>query len=679
VANAEQRSRLTTFIDFRYSRALAAALFAGQEKEETDIIFDLSKDNFIAVAIPPDAEGQVAEIADGEKVAASLHADRSGTVELCDANGNTLARVNGDASRERIIGIRVGPQTVGLKLDDIIDEIPWLTSAAQLSFVSDSIKAMGQGTGRVFRWGELFYRRQQPAGLCVQLTMDWHHLRAGIPLFGTMTAEHLIEEGRFRLRFKSYAYDSSDAEATDFVKLFNCDDEPDIAVHLTPALYNPRVPGIPNLAFAVIESTSVHPHLAERCNSMDEILVPTSFTADVFKKSGVTRPIHVVSHGVDTSYFRPPAERESLPGGRRFNFLAVATHVERKNMRHLVRAFLEEFREREDVALFLLLRPEYHTSQNNVALEFTDWEREWADDSAPIYLWTGYLTREHLRDFYANASAYVMPSNEGFGLTVLEAMACETPVIALDHGGVTDFVNSRNGTLVPKGGSYIAQDIDTLPYIGDEFYEPDRRALMRAMRDVHENEAAARTRARIARADCETRLTWEAVSRDFSARIEECHSRYHRDAESRGVAQQTRSADLTFVLCILDDEDARKSLDYLSRIRTKSIRVLCLFTRYARIDDVLRARRYGFAYYRWNGTLDNALVIARSIVGRNWAGILENGERLDGDLNTLISFLHEQPDTVSSVTISGVPRFVHLRPESETGDRVSYGGLSLRK
>ncbi|HVD60316.1 MAG TPA: glycosyltransferase family 4 protein, partial [Gemmatimonadaceae bacterium] len=476
------------------------------------------------------------------------------------------------------------------------------------------------------RWGELFYRRERPTGLCVQLTMDWHHLRAGIPLFGTMTAEHLIEDGKFRLRFKSYAYDSSDAESTDFVKLFNCDDEPDIAVHLTPALYNTRVPGIPNLAFAVIESTSVHPHLVERCNTMDEILVPTSFTADVFRKGGVTRPIHVVSHGVDTSYFSPAAKREALPGGRRFNFLAVATHVERKNMRHLVRAFLEEFRESEDVALFLLLRPEYHTSQNNVALEFTEWERQWADDSAPIYLWTGYLTREHLRDFYANANAYVMPSNEGFGLTVLEAMACETPVIALDHGGVTDFVNQSNGILVPVGDSYVASDIDTLPYVGDRFYEPDRRKLRHAMREVYEDEEHASRKAKEGRTTCETRLTWSKVSADFSKIIEDTFRRYHDGRIERPTLPT--EPQLTLILCVMDDESAKASLDYLATLSRSKYRILCLFTRYARIDDVMRARSHGFAYYRWNGTVDNALIIARSIVGQSQAGVLYPGEKV---------------------------------------------------
>ena len=78
-------------------------------------------------------------------------------------------------------------------------------------------------------------------------------------------------------------------------------------------------------------------------------------------------------------------------------------------------------------------------------------ERLYASDSAPLLLWTDYVSRERLRDLYANANAYVMPSNEGFGLTLLEAMASEYAVIGLDHGGVLDFVHAGNGTLVPRG------------------------------------------------------------------------------------------------------------------------------------------------------------------------------------------------------------------------------------
>lgn len=673
---------MTTFIDFRYSRALAAALFAGQEKEETDLSIHAGEDNYLALAVDRSASGAIATVTrdDGSAIAAITVSER--TMELRDARGDVLAKSE-IAGEDRIIGLRLGQDRVGIKSGDTITEASvelWRDANVAMRFhpLDEHVKVMGRGTGRVARWGELFYHRQKPSGLCVQLTMDWHHLRAGIPLFGTMTAEHLIEEGRYRFRFRSYAYDSSEAEITDFVRLFGCCDEPEVAVHLTPALYDPRAPGIPNLAFAVIESTAVHPHLVERCNRMDEILVPTTFTAKVFRDSGVNRPIHVVSHGVDTAYFRPVKERKPLPGGRRFNFLAVATHVERKNIRQLVRAFLEEFRDSDDVALFLLLRPEYHTSQNNVALEFTEWEREWARDSAPIYLWTGYLTREHLRDFYANANAYVMPSNEGFGLTVLEAMSCGTPVIALEHGGVTDFVNGSTGILVPVGDSYIARDVDTLPYVGDRFYEPDIAKLKEAMRSVYENEDAALAKARQGREDCETRLTWQQVSADFSRIIEDTHRRYQDRREMRRVLAPEEPP-LTIILCVMDDESAKSSLDSLATLSKRGHRVLCLFTRYARIRDVMRARRHGFAYYRWNGTLDNALVIARSIVGDTWAGVLHTGEKLAGDTRAMSSFLHAQPESVRQVTITGddKPRFFRLHPDTLGGATVSSSTLTL--
>src|SRR5207248_9086256 len=92
-------------------------------------------------------------------------------------------------------------------------------SALRLECASD-VTVMGRGTGRALRWGQLFYNRTCPAGICVEITMDWHHLRSGIPLFGTMTVEQLVEQGTFRLRFRSYAHDTRDSQTTDFVRLF---------------------------------------------------------------------------------------------------------------------------------------------------------------------------------------------------------------------------------------------------------------------------------------------------------------------------------------------------------------------------------------------------------------------------------------------------------------------------
>ena len=56
-----------------------------------------------------------------------------------------------------------------------------------------------------------------------------------------------------------------------------------------------------------------------------------------------------------------------------------------------------------------------------------------------------------LPTFYNQARALIHPSlYEGFGLTLLESMACGTPVIGVNSGGPRDFVTDEVGGLVPE-------------------------------------------------------------------------------------------------------------------------------------------------------------------------------------------------------------------------------------
>lgn len=672
---------MTTFIDFRFLRALAEALFSGREREDAEIFLAADRDNYFVLDLEhAPREGLLTEFTrDDGACRARLVRDAAGLLRILDREGETLISAQYGPANGTLVGVKLGPAVSGLKVAGVSLESERSIfgpdgqapdRSVQLVAQAD-VRIMGRGSGRLGRWGELWYRRVEPRGPCVELTMDWHHLRAGIPLFGTMTAEELIETGWFRLRFRSYAYDRPQSDTTDFVRLFASPAPADVALHLTPSLYTPLTPGIPNVAFAVVESEQINAHIIERCNAMDWVMVPTTFVRDALQKAGTITPIEVVSHGVDADYFRPPASPGTLPGGKAFNFLAVGTHVERKNFRHLVRAFLEEFRESDDVALYLLLRPEYMTTQHNVVLEFTEWERQWASkDSAPIYLWTGYLTRDHLRDFYANADAYVMPSNEGFGLTLLESMSCGTPAIALDYGGVTDFVHPGNGIRVMRGKAFVAQDVDTLPYVGDVFYSPDIAELRRAMRRLFESPDEVKRLGEQARQDA-VAMSWRRVGERVSGLLgrvyqdwacrESGKNQAHAHAGTR--VERTR---LTVVLCVMDDESARSALKHLSAISDPGIRVMCLFTRYARIKDVLRSRRHGFINYRWDGTTINAKSICRSVLGPGWLLLLKPGERIGGKLSELLQSLDGLPADVSEMTVQCAggerePRILHNR------------------
>jgi glycosyltransferase involved in cell wall biosynthesis len=55
-------------------------------------------------------------------------------------------------------------------------------------------------------------------------------------------------------------------------------------------------------------------------------------------------------------------------------------------------------------------------------------------------LFLGYISDEQLKAVYSNATAFIFPGIEDFGLVPVEAMACGCPVLAYNCGGLTETV-----------------------------------------------------------------------------------------------------------------------------------------------------------------------------------------------------------------------------------------------
>ncbi len=53
-------------------------------------------------------------------------------------------------------------------------------------------------------------------------------------------------------------------------------------------------------------------------------------------------------------------------------------------------------------------------------------------------IFAGFVATKDLASHYRLADAYVMPSQEGFGIVYLEAMACGVPVLSGDADGSAD-------------------------------------------------------------------------------------------------------------------------------------------------------------------------------------------------------------------------------------------------
>jgi glycosyltransferase involved in cell wall biosynthesis len=82
---------------------------------------------------------------------------------------------------------------------------------------------------------------------------------------------------------------------------------------------------------------------------------------------------------------------------------------------------------------------------------------------------TGWMPNEKLQELYRRASVFVMPSLvEAFGVVFLEAMACGTPVIGTQVGGIPELIRQgENGLLVsPDNPDELAMAILTV--LGDQ-------------------------------------------------------------------------------------------------------------------------------------------------------------------------------------------------------------------
>jgi starch synthase len=197
--------------------------------------------------------------------------------------------------------------------------------------------------------------------------------------------------------------------------------------------------------------------------------------------------VHVVHNGIDSEFYRPDTSRDVMDrlgvDPSRPSAVFVGRITRQKGVPHLLRAALHFD---ESVQLVLLAgaadTPELKAETDD-AIEALRASRD------GVHVVSEMLPREEVRQVLTHGTVFVCPSvYEPLGIVNLEAMACETAVVATATGGIVEVVaDGETGYLVPleerDDGTHEPRDPDVFAAaiaerVGRLVADPARAAAM---------------------------------------------------------------------------------------------------------------------------------------------------------------------------------------------------------
>ncbi len=187
----------------------------------------------------------------------------------------------------------------------------------------------------------------------------------------------------------------------------------------------------------------------------DRILSISKFTANVINKNypQASSKISIIANGVSET-FKPLSDEEKIACRKYYTrsrpyFLYLGAIHPRKNVAQLIRAF-DQYKKvaQDDMCLILAGRMAWQTEEVNRALT----NAEYKDDIIHLSHLDGKVPQ---LVGAAEAMCYISLL-EGFGLPVLEAMACEVPVITTANSAMSEICGSAAIYVDPHSVENIA-------------------------------------------------------------------------------------------------------------------------------------------------------------------------------------------------------------------------------
>ena len=194
----------------------------------------------------------------------------------------------------------------------------------------------------------------------------------------------------------------------------------------------------------------------------DEITANSEYTKNVIIaiENKLKCNVEIIPMGVDISRFNPDKASDlKNVFDAEYLILSVGRLVDKKGIKYLIMAMVDVIKEFPHAKLII-----GGSGPEKDKLEKLSEDIGVKDN----VIFMGYIENSDLPKYYASSDIFVLPSietkggdTEGLGVVLLEAMACGTPVIGSNIGGITDIIkDGETGFLAqPENPKDIADII----------------------------------------------------------------------------------------------------------------------------------------------------------------------------------------------------------------------------
>lgn len=219
----------------------------------------------------------------------------------------------------------------------------------------------------------------------------------------------------------------------------------------------------------------------------------------------IENKIYKIPHGVDLSLFQPEHKEHT-------DFIFIANSGwrfgmnDRKGIQYLLKAYFEEFTNKDNVVLILKLNPAYLNQGWDFHNECIKIGIKKSETNPKVFINLNAINYKEMKNLYNMGDVFISTTcADSFNIPCLEAMACGLPIITTNYGGQIDFVNENNGWIINEGRM---KEISTeLFYEGIEWKEPDVNAIRKVMRYVYEHPEEVKKKGQQALLDSKN-FTW---------------------------------------------------------------------------------------------------------------------------------------------------------------------------